>query len=458
MTAMKPFLARLLRDGDFFRSLLTLSLPVALQNLLISGLNMVDTVMIGRLGEKAIAAVALSNQIYFLMILLFFGIASGTSVFTAQYWGKGDSHRIHEALGFCLIAVSAGATVFGLAALFMPERLLGFFTEDGEVIRLGADYLRVVAPSYWFTAVSFAYANVLRSVGIVRMPLYTTAFALGLNTLGNYLLIFGYWGFPALGVEGSALATVVARTVEAMSLVWAVYRFKTPAASALRELFSISGEYVRKFFRTALPVILNEFIWALGMTMYSVVYARMGTEALASYTIADTIAKFALVLFFGTSNACAVMVGNRIGAGELDKARYYAYAYALLGPALGAVMGFLVVLARPLLPLAFTVSSASLADAEAVVLVFAFSLPAKIFGWHLVVGILRSGGDTRFSLALEGLGVWCIGVPLALFSGLVLRLPVYWVYAAISVEEAVKALIGYYRLRSGKWIHRLTHS
>ena len=458
MTPLKSFLTRLSRDRDFFRSFLTLSLPVALQNLMISGLNMVDTIMIGRLGEKEIAAVALSNQIYFLMILLFFGIASGTSVFTAQYWGKGDSHRIHEALGFCLIAVSIGATIFGLAALLYPETLLGFFTEDKDVVLLGAGYLRTVAASYWFTAVSFAYANVLRSVEIVRLPLYATAAALGLNTVGNYLLIFGNFGFPALGVEGAALATVFARAAETLMLVGAVYYFKTPAASSFRELFAVSRAYMLKFFKTAIPVILNEFIWALGMTMYSLVYARMGTEALASYTIADTIARFALVLFFGTSNACAVMVGNRIGAGELDKARYYANAYALLGPALGILMGLLVILARPLLPIFFHVSSGSLEDAKAIVLVFAFSLPAKIFGWHLVVGILRSGGDTRFSLVLECLGVWLIGVPLALFTGLVLKLPVYWVYAAISAEEAMKAFIGYYRLRSGKWIHKLTPS
>ncbi len=458
MHDFKLFVKRLARDRDFFRSLLSLSLPVALQNLIISSLNMVDTIMIGRLGEKEIAAVAISNQIYFLMILLFFGIASGTAAFTAQYWGRGDTHRIHEALGFCLLAVTAGATVFGLTVLLVPELLLSFFTKDADVVRLGSRYLRIVAASYWFTAVSFAYANVLRSMGIVKMPLYSTAAALVLNTAGNYLLIFGSFGFPALGVAGAAAATVLSRAVETLILVVSVYRLKTPAASSPRELFSISGSYVKRFFRTASPVILNEFIWALGMTMYSFVYARMGTEALASFTIADTLAKFAVVLFFGTSNACAVMVGNRIGAGEFDKARYYANAYALLGPVLGALMGILVIAALPLLPLVFNVSRASLDDAKSVVILFALFLPAKIFGWHLVVGILRSGGDTRYSLFLEGLGVWLIGVPLAVLAGLVLGLPVWCVYAALSIEETVKAAVGFFRLRSGKWIHRLTHS
>jgi putative MATE family efflux protein len=314
----------------------------------------------------------------------------------------------------------------------------------------------VAAASYWFTAVSFAYSNVLRSILNVRMPLIVAATALSVNTVLNWILIFGLFGFPALGVRGSAIATVIARVLELGLLLGGVYAACSPLAASGRELFSFDAAYVRKFFVVSVPVILNEFTWSLGITVYGVVFARIGTDAFAAFSITDTISRLAVVLFFGTSNACSVMVGNAIGARDYRRARYCAASFSILGPILGLAVGILTAGVSWLIPLAFQVSSHVRGWVSVLLVIFSIFLPIKVFNWHLVVGILRSGGDTRFSLIMEAGTIWLLGVPLVAFTGLILHLPVYLVFLALNSEEAVKSVIGILRLRSGRWLNDLT--
>ena len=453
---MRRLLAGL--DRRFFSSFWSLTLPIALQNLIISALNLADTMLVGELGEKAIGAVAVANQVYFLFVLVLFGIATGSAVFTAQYWGSRDMRAIQRALGFCLALSLSAATLFGLAGLLAPRQLLGLFSSDQELVGLGMRFLPTASAGYWFTAVSFAYANVLRSMRVVRSPLVVSGAALAVNTLLNWLLISGRAGFPAMGVAGSALATLIARALEAALLLAVVYRRAGPLREQARALFSVSRDYMRRYARVALPVVVNEFVWALGFVTYGVVYARMGTDALAAFSLTDTVAKLGIVLFFGTSNACSVMVGNAIGAGDCAGARLNARAFSLLGPALGAAVGLVVMALSGALPSIFRVSPAVRADVSAMLVIFALFLPAKVFNWQLVVGILRAGGDTRFSLFLEAGTVWLFGVPLAALAGLVLRLPVALVFLAANLEELLKLFIGLPRLLSGKWLNDLTRS
>lgn len=446
----------LFNDRHFFSQMYKLALPITLQNLVLSSLNMVDTIMIGGLGETAIAGVGLANQYYFLLNLLLFGIVSGSSIFTAQFWGTKDIRNIRKVMGFSIMAGGIASLLFSIGGLLFPNQILGIFSKDPAVIRLGAEYLKIVLFSYVVTAVTFSYSFSLRSIGDVRTPLVVSIAALGTNTVLNYLLINGYMGLPRMGAAGAAVATVIARVVELVLFLWIIYSGDNVLAASIGEMIDLSTGFVKKIFRVTAPVILNESAWALGMTMYSIVYARMGTEVIAATNIAGTIEKIMWVIFFGLGNACGVMLGNKLGSGDEEQVFAYAKRFAILGPAIAVILGILVMLVSPWVFAPYKVSPIVLDYSRNILIVLSMFMWVKVFNYINVVGILRSGGDTTFCLMLDMGGVWLVGVPLVFLGGLVWHLPIYYVYLLLHIEELVKLIIGIPRLVSKKWINNLT--
>ncbi|HYE83013.1 MAG TPA: MATE family efflux transporter [Clostridia bacterium] len=446
----------LFNDRHFFSQMLKIALPITLQNLVLSSLNMVDTIMIGGLGETAIAGVGLANQYFFLLNLLLFGIVSGSSIFTAQFWGNKDVKNIRKVLGISIITGGIASVLFSLGGLLFPEEILGIFSKDPAVIRLGTEYLKIVLFSYIITAVTFSYSFSLRSTGDVKTPLTVSIIALGTNTALNYLLINGYMGLPRLGVAGAAVATVIARVMELILLIWFIYPKGGVLAASISEMIDLSASFVKQFFKVAVPVILNESMWALGMTMYAIVYARMGTEVIAATNIAGTIDRMMWVVFMGLGNACGVMLGNKIGSGEEKQVFIYAKRFAILNPAVAVILGIVVILISPWVFAPYRVSPVVLDYSRKILVVLCLFLWVKVFNYTNVVGILRSGGDTTFCLMLDTGGVWLVGVPLVFLGGLVWHLPIYYVYLLVHVEEIVKLIIGIPRLISKKWINNLT--
>lgn len=440
---------------EFYSVLWVLAVPVAVQNLVSAALNMVDTVMIGQLGSTELAAVGLANQFYFLMVLLLFGLYSGAAIFTAQYWGQEDIVNIRRVLGVSVVAGGLAAALFTLGGIVFPERVLGLFIREQHVIRLGSQYLRIVALSYVMTSVSFAYGFLSRTVRQAKLPMYVSAGSLALNTLLNYLLIFGKFGFPAMGVAGAALATALARLVEMVILLALIYRREHVLAARLREMLDFTLPFVRRFFKTSMSVILNEFVWALGMVACIAAYARMGENALAAIQMVTPVQHLSLVLFIGIANACAVMLGNQIGANEEETAFCYAKKFAAMGPVLAFFISTVLILFSGRLVAAYNVPPAVKEAAGRVLVVFAGFLLLKVFNLINIIGILRSGGDTRFTFLLDSGGTWLIGVPMAFWGGVVWKLPLHWVVALVSLEEIVKAVIGLKRMYSRKWIRNI---
>lgn len=444
------------RDREYFTLLIKIALPIALQNFIMSALNMVGSVMIGQLGETMVAAVGVANQIFFLMNLLVFGVISGAAIFTAQFWGKRDVPSIRKVMALSVSLAVIGALSFFVLAEAFPSFILGIYSKDTAVIAAGSEYLRIMAFSFVFFAITASYGSVLRSTGDVRTPLVVSISALGLNTLLSYLLIFGKFGLPVLGIRGAGVGIVVARVVECLALLILTYRYNLPAAARLQDARGISLAFVKPVLHRILPVTLNELLWAFGATAYSVIYARIGTSAMAAVSIAGSIDQLALVLFFGISNACAILVGNRIGAGEPVTAYRYAARSLGLGISLGVVMGGVVLLVnRPILGL-YKVSPEVLALTQRLLIMVASFLWLRISNVIYYVGILRSGGDTRYAFIFDVGTIWLVGVPLAAFAAFVLHLPVYWVYLFVMSDELSKSIAGFLRLLSKKWIHDLT--
>ena len=443
------------RDKEFFRVMLALAVPVAFQQLITAGLNMIDVLMVGQLGETSVAALGLANQIFFLLILFLFGVTSGMSIFTAQFWGKGDTEHIHHVLGICLIVSVSVSILFSLAATLMPETLMKFYTEDPEVIKLGSDYLRIVGFSYVFTAISISYISILRSITMVKLTVVVSVLALIIKTTSAYLLIFGIGGFPALGVRGAAVGTTIAWIFECVLLLILVYAFKTPLAASPFSFLQFSREFLFKVLHTSLPAAANEVLWSFGITTYNAVYARIGTDAIAAVNINATIEELMFVLFIGLGNACSVMVGNKIGAGEKDTAFEYGRRFTILGVMAAISAGIFVFSIRYLVAGLYQLSPSALQNLHGLMLVYSLSIWLRVFNFMLFIGALRAGGDTRYAMFLELFSIWLIGVPSALIGGFVLHLPVYGVYAMVLFEEFVKAIIILRRFLSLKWIHDL---
>ena len=445
------------RDKVYLSTFVKIALPITLQTLITSSLNLVDVLMIGQMGEVPVAAVGLANQIFFLLNLLLFGISSGSAVFIAQYWGQKDETNIRRVQGLCL-AIGAGAAVFfSLIALVFPRTALGFYTNDQAVIDLGSEYLKTVGYSYIFIAVTYGFSAVLRSTENVKLPMISSMIALSLNTVINYTLIFGNFGFPQLGVKGAAIATVISRILECGLILYITYKRKTPAAAKFSELWDVNRAFIKNYFKTAAPVIINEAIWSFGITTYNAVYAHIGTDAIAAVNISSTIENLAFVMFIGVGNACAIMVGKQIGSENEKTAYSYAGRSIVIAISGAIVIGLLVVLFSDQIISLYNISENAANFAHNILRVSAATLWIRATNMTTFVGILRSGGDTRYALLVELFSIWTIGVPLAFIGGFALHLAVHWVYLLVTVEEFTKFVIGLIRYFSKKWIHNLVH-
>ena len=449
-------IARIRQDKHYFSRIAILGLPIATQNLVQSMLNMVDTLMIGQLGEVSIAAVALSNQVFFLLMLLVFGVSSASSIFTAQFWGKRDLDGIHRTMGLGLILSLTGGLLFTLGAWIFPAEILRIFSKDEAVIRAGVPYLKTVSCSYLFTAVTILIQVILRSTGEVRIPLYFSVGALSLNAVFNYGLIFGRLGLPELGIRGAALATAGARALETIAMLIYLYKSGNPIAASPARFFRQNRNFTKRYFHRTIPVILNEIGWALGVTMFNLIYARMGTEVIAAYNIMDTFARMTFVFFHGSGFATSIVLGNMIGAGEKEHSIRLAKTILMIIPILGLLTGMICFIAAPWIPGFFNISAEAARLVSSLIRIFGIVMCIKVSNLHIIIGLLRSGGDAHMSAILEVVPMWLISIPLAAVAGLVLHLPPPLVYLVCLSEEIIKYIAGLLRVHSGKWVNDLT--
>lgn len=443
-------------DKEFYKKMLMLSLPVVIQNFISSFINMIDTVMVGKLGEAEIAAVGIANQYFFFFNMVLIGVCAGCGVFIAQYWGKRDVNNIKRILGIGLISTIIVSIAFMILGVLNPGKIMAVFNKDAMVINLGSKYLKTVLISYIFTGITLIYNFSLRSIGRAFQPMMISLIALICNIFFNYMFIFGKLGAPAMGVEGAALATVIARIIEASILVISVYTSRGVLAATIRELTDITFEFVKKAYRTIFPVILNDICWGLGSIVYSIVYGRMGTQAVASIQICNTISNLFLVVFFGMSSAATVMVGNSIGEGKEKLVKDYAKRFSVLSVIVGIVLGLILSVTSPFMLNFFNVTDVVKSNSQNILYIISGIFPIRVLCIILIVGILRGGGDAKQAFIIEGFTMWFIGVPLTILGAFVFKLSVSEVYALVILEEIAKCILAIMRLKSGKWIRNVT--
>lgn len=440
----------------FYKKLLALSLPIVFQNFMTTSLDLMDSVMIGAVGELELAAVGLANQIYFLLFLVLFGINNGVAVYIAQFWGDKNKKDIHKSVGLGLFSSIIIASLFFIAAYFFSEEIMGLLIDDAIVIDLGVQYMKIIAFAYMFTGVSFALGVFSRSVEQAKLPAMVSGVSIVVNIIMNYILIFGKFGMPALGVRGAAYGTLIARIIEFILLTSLIVKKDSVIIGKFNEMIAFNLSFSIKIFKRAFPVILNETFWALGTIMYIVMIGHIGPSAVAIFHISNIVYRFFNIIFIGFASACQVMIGNRIGAKEEALAESYAFRIVKIAEIGTIILGAIVFALAPVIVKIFSFEAGNAQLAIYSIRVFMFYSMFKTFNLMMIVGVLRGGGDTKAAMFIEIGGVWGLGVPMAYLSAVILGLPVHWVIAFIYSEEILKAIIGFKRLHSGKWINNVT--
>ena len=451
-------------DSHFYKKVWTFGAPIALSHLMTSLLGVIDTKMVSGLGDVAVAAVGVSTNFAFLLIMISFGFLSGLSIFVAQYWGSKDIRSIHKVFIIAIIIGTLISFVFFIAAFFFPEFIIGLYNNSGDTVNstilnnYGVEYLRIAAFSYFTMTLTFVIAMIMRSVERVIYPQAVAIFTVLLNTLLNYTLIKGNFGFQAYGVKGAAIATLISSGIGTILLIMYLIKSKEDVFKIKFNTYKdVSVEFIKKISKKALPVAINEMMWGLGMSMYLVAFGFISTDSLTSVHISNQIMGLFWVINAGISSACAIMLGNKLGEGKLELAKKWGQKFTKLSLIAGLVFGVILFVLSDYIPALYPNTSTGVQDNISTILkVFSFYVPLKFSNALQIIGTLRAGGDTKFVMFAEIGPLWLIGVPLAFILSIFTTLPLYIIIAIVNIEEIIKFFLVLGRFLQYKWVRNLT--
>lgn len=444
-----------MEQKSFWKKLVPLVFPIAFQQLMLSLVSASDAVMLGLVDQSSLSAVSLAGQIPFVLGLFLWGLTGGGSILAAQYWGKGSRESVEQVFAILMRPVSAIAFLFSAAALLVPELLMKIFTADPELIRLGAGYLRTVSPSYLLCGISQGYLCIMRNIGRAGRASTISSVGVVLNILLNALLIFGLFGAPKLGIRGAAVATTVTRTLECL---WSVLDSFCPDRIRLRLRYleqrkmPLEGD----FWHYTTPVLANNLVWGVGISMGSVILGHLGSDAVAANSIASVVKNLVACFCMGLASGGAILVGNELGAGNLETGKRYGGKIVVLSLISGAVSGGILVALTPVIRNLAELTPQASEYLRWMIVVCAVNMVGMSHNSATISGIFCSGGDTRFGLLCDTVTLWGIVVPLGLLTAFVLDWPVLAVYVIINMDEIVKLPAVWKHYRKYLWVKDLT--
>lgn len=446
---------------ELYKKVFTIGIPVSIENMIYSLMNFIDVFMVGKenvalgLGTAAVAGLGFANQVFMIFIVSLFGLNSGGGILAAQYYGKKDYKNLKKCLGITITVGLLFSFLFFLMGLFIPEKIIGIFTSDPKVLKLGANYFRIIALIYPLIGLGYSFNMQLRAIGKNQYSLYSTIIGLCINLIGNYLFINGNLGFPAMGVVGAAIATVIARIVSVFYLIYIIYKNKLPMAGNFQELFKLSWSFIAKALKISLPVFGHEIMWVTGVSMYVIIYGRIGTEATAAIQVVKSISNLVFTLVFGLSSGTAAIIGQEIGAGNEENAYKYGVELLKISLVIGTAVALFVYAICPVVLILMKVDSAIYPLARQIVFSEGILIIIKTTGTLFIVGVLRAGGDTLWTMFADLIPLWTFAIPLTYIAGLKFGLPVALVYLCSGSDELLKMPFCIQRLKSRKWINNL---
>lgn len=446
------------KKTEFYKKMLALAIPIALQQLLTSCAQLVDTAMVVGLGNASTAAIGVASRWSFLINLALFGISSGVATMTAQYWGIKDVRSIHRTYGIGIVMALIIGVIYAVCTFTIPEQMMMVFTNEKAVINQGIEYLQNVSLYGIFLSISLITSTSMRSTEDVHTPLISAIISVLTNTGLNYILISGHFGFPALGLKGAAIATATAMALQVVLLFVLGYIKKNIIFSNWNGIFDFNASFLKRYFKVCIPVMINELMWGVGTNVYSMVFARQGSENYAAYTISDSIQQIAFVFFVGICSACSIMIGKAVGAGKLKQAYSMGIRFLILVPLMGLIVGSLLICVRyPLLRLLPIETEATLNTAAAILLVYSIWIALRNIPYVCIVGIFRAGGDTKTGMLLDIGALFIISIPVVSYLGFFTDISFPMLIAAMYIaEDTLKIILCLFRFRSKKWIKQLT--
>lgn len=445
----------LLGDKKFYREMWVLAVPVAVQNLLITSASMVDTMMLGSVGETAVAAVGMCAQFSSFLFAAFFGFAHGGTIFFSQFWGARDEHGIRKAYGLALTCMMLVGVVFAAFAIFAPDLIMRIYTDKPAVQQLGVPYLRIVGISYPLQVLAFAMSALLRSTERVKIPLYASVASLLTNTLINWLLIHGMFGLPRMGVRGAAIGTLVAAVVNVAVLYIFCIRDRNRFILAVREHYGWSRTFVKQYFAKSVFIVCNEVFIGIANLVINVILGRQVESGLAALAVFRVIEGLVFAFFRGLTTASGVIVGKQIGAGDHLGGYRDAKRFVLLTPLVTLGVCLLIVpLRTPLLRL-FGLGTDAMAYGMTMLLLYVVAAPVRLCNW-ISNDNMRAGGDPVFGTIIEIVGIYCITIPMMALAGLVWHWPFLAVFGLMYLDDFVRVGINIGYINSGRWIRPVT--
>ncbi|MBC5996602.1 MATE family efflux transporter [Romboutsia ilealis] len=447
----------IVKDKNFYKKILQIGVPISLQGLITFSVNMTDTMMLGSLGEVILSASSLANQFCLIFLIINYGLGGGSGVLTGQFWGQKDTDSINKTLSILLRFSLIFAVLLMLAAQIMPEKIMGVYTTEADVIKQGAMYLKIISLSFIMQGIVATSTIVLRTIGTVNVGLIASGCSFLVNIILNYMLIFGKFGAPELGIQGAAIGTLVARIIEFTIIVYHLLKSDKKIQFKLKYLFSTDQVILKKYIKIGFPVLVSDIILVLGMNMLSVIMGRMGSEMVAGNSISNIVNQFTMIFLQGVSSASSVIIGNTIGEGNIEKAQERGITFLVLSLILGIVSAIIILLSKNVIVDFYNVSDSTKQIAYALLNSTAFIAVFSFTSGILTKGVLRAGGDTKFLMIADVLFLWAASIPLGYVAGIVFNLPPGIVFIALKIDEIIKSLWCIKRLSGKKWIRRISN-
>ena len=444
-----------LTKDRFYSQIVKLVIPIVIQNLLSAAVNAADVVMLNYVGQSSISAVSLAANYAGVLFMIYYGLGTGASMLSAQYWGKGDIQPIRVIQGIALRFSLLITLCFSAFAFFAPQLMMKLFTNDAELIAIGAGYLRVMSVTYLCWGVVEIYLAILRSIGRVTVSMVLNVMAFSLNIFLNAVFIFGLFGAPKLGATGVAIATALSRIIELIGCI-VVSLFSQDIRLNPGYMFLRNRVLFQDFIRLSLPALLNDLAWSVAFSMYSVILGHMGSDAVAANSLVVVVRNFGTVLCFGTASAGGILLGNVMGEGDMERAKEYASKLMKLTVITGAIGGLLVLCATPFVLHFAKLSETAMHYLKYMLLINTYYIMGTAVNTTLIAGVFRAGGDSRFGLICDTIDMWGYAVPLGFLAAFVLKLPVLWVYFLLCTDEFVKWPWVIRHYRSQKWLKNIT--
>lgn len=443
-------------NKKFYRTLFTIVLPIAFQNLMSALVSASDAFMLGMLSQEALSAVSLATQIQFVLSLFYAALTIGTTIMAAQYWGKGDRFAVEQVLSLATKLSFVISFIFFLVAFFSPGLLMRIFTSDRVLIQSGADYLHVVSWSYLLGSVSQIYLCIMKNSGRTLRSTVFSIISMVMNIVLNMILIFGLFGFKELGIEGAALATVLARMMELMLVL-----IENSKKNVVRLRFSMvwHTDYmiVKDFWKYTSPVLANELVWGCGFTMFTVIMGHLGSDAVAANSYANIVKNLISCFCMGIGAGSGIIIGNELGKGELEMAKTDGKRLCKLAILSGVVSGLIILCLTPMILASVNnLSTTAMEYLKYMLLICTYYMIGKSINSTTVAGIFCAGGDTKFGFLCDTITMWIIIIPLGLVAAFVWNLQVLTVYFILNLDELVKLPAVYCNYKKYKWVKNLT--